>query len=266
MDDTANLLLPFIMPSQAQKHVTHNAALTMLDALVMLSVVSRTETVRAGAPAEGECHIVGADATAGWSGKVGQVAGFQDGGWNFYPPREGWRTWCAAENCLLVFSGGAWNPLDPQRLAELGINAEADTTNRLTVASDATLLTHETGSHRLVVNKATPTDTASIVFQDNFSGRAEIGLAGNDGLSVKVSVDGENWTEALTIDNATGKPTFPTANLLQDFAINLYQDSGRFAGGGAKDIVIGSFAFPNYLTAYGGTTVSALAKFITDSS
>jgi hypothetical protein len=166
------------------------------------------------APSEGECHIVGPGATGGWSGKVGQIAGFQDGGWSFYPPREGWRAWCEAENYLLIFSGGTWNPLDPQHLAELGINAEADTTNRLTVASDATLLTHETGSHRLVVNKATPADTASIVFQDNFSGRAEIGLAGNDGLSLKVSADGENWTEALTIDSATGKPSFPAANLL----------------------------------------------------
>ena len=33
-DTSSNLKLPFILPSQAQKHVTHNEALQILDALV----------------------------------------------------------------------------------------------------------------------------------------------------------------------------------------------------------------------------------------
>ena len=33
MDETANLKLPYILPSQAQKHVTHNEALALLDRL-----------------------------------------------------------------------------------------------------------------------------------------------------------------------------------------------------------------------------------------
>ena len=33
---SANLSLPFLMPAQAQKHVTHNEALQVLDALVQL--------------------------------------------------------------------------------------------------------------------------------------------------------------------------------------------------------------------------------------
>lgn len=32
MDSSPNLQLPYIMPSQAQKHVTHNEALRTLDA------------------------------------------------------------------------------------------------------------------------------------------------------------------------------------------------------------------------------------------
>ena len=38
MDATANLNLPFLMPAQAQKHVTHNEALRALDAIVQLTV------------------------------------------------------------------------------------------------------------------------------------------------------------------------------------------------------------------------------------
>lgn len=34
MDQTSHLKLPYIAPSQAQKHVTHNEAIGALDALV----------------------------------------------------------------------------------------------------------------------------------------------------------------------------------------------------------------------------------------
>ena len=40
---TTNLELPYIMASQAQKHVNHNEALKKLDAIVHLAVISRTE-------------------------------------------------------------------------------------------------------------------------------------------------------------------------------------------------------------------------------
>ncbi len=41
MDQTPNLKMTYILPSQAQKHVTHNEALRLLDAVVHLSVKSR---------------------------------------------------------------------------------------------------------------------------------------------------------------------------------------------------------------------------------
>jgi len=37
---TPKLSLPYIMPAQAQKHVTHNEALAKLDVIVQLSVLS----------------------------------------------------------------------------------------------------------------------------------------------------------------------------------------------------------------------------------
>ncbi|MCZ4352271.1 DUF2793 domain-containing protein [Roseovarius aestuarii] len=39
-DNSPRLGLPYLQPSQAQKHVTHNEALQRLDALVQLSVVA----------------------------------------------------------------------------------------------------------------------------------------------------------------------------------------------------------------------------------
>ena len=42
MSDTSPILsLPYILPSQAQKHVTHNEALDLLDVVVQAAVVSR---------------------------------------------------------------------------------------------------------------------------------------------------------------------------------------------------------------------------------
>ena len=42
MDMTTLLSLPYIAAAQAQKHVTHNEALRMLDAIIQLSVKSAT--------------------------------------------------------------------------------------------------------------------------------------------------------------------------------------------------------------------------------
>ncbi|KKM25255.1 hypothetical protein LCGC14_1596850, partial [marine sediment metagenome] len=49
-DVSANLTLPFLQPSQAQKHVTHNEALQRLDLLVQLSVLDRDLTAPPGSP------------------------------------------------------------------------------------------------------------------------------------------------------------------------------------------------------------------------
>ena len=58
-DITTHLLLPYILASQAQKHVTHNEALRLLDAMVQLSVLDRDLTSPPASPADGDRHIVG---------------------------------------------------------------------------------------------------------------------------------------------------------------------------------------------------------------
>ena len=54
------------------------------------------------------------------------------------------------------------------------------------------------------LNKATAADTASITYEDNLSGRAELGLTGDDAFHVKVSPNGSSWYEALNIAQALG--------------------------------------------------------------
>ena len=90
-------------------------------------------------------------------------------------------------------------------MALLGVNTSADTTNRFSVKSPASLFDHAGSDHNLKVNKAAGADTASLLFQTGYSGRAEFGTVGDDNFRIKVSPDGTAWTDALTIDKTTGR-------------------------------------------------------------
>ena len=48
-ETTPNLNLPFIMPAQAQKHVTHNEAIELLDAIVQLTLENSGNNPASGA-------------------------------------------------------------------------------------------------------------------------------------------------------------------------------------------------------------------------
>ena|ERR1041385_8662813 len=57
------------------------------------------------------------------------------------------------------------------------------------------------------MSKESAAKTLSLLLQDNFSGRAEVGLTGDDDFHFKVSADGSSWLDAITIDRTTGKLT-----------------------------------------------------------
>ncbi len=214
MDTSPNLGLPYLAAAQSQKHVTHNEALRQLDALVQISAASRTVITPPTALAAGIRYIVPSGATGDWAGRVGKLAAFQDGAWSFFSPLAGWLAWIADESKLLVFDGTQWTQttgaasLNPAPL--VGVNTTADINNRLAVKSPATLLDNTGNGHQLKVNKAASTDTASLLFQDAYSGRAEFGLAGDDNLHIKVSGDGTTWRESLLIDRSSGLVSFPS--------------------------------------------------------
>lgn len=198
-DNTPILGLPLIQSAQAQKHITHNEALRLLDILVMPVVADRTRTAPPATPAEGARHIVAANATGAWAGQDGKIAAFWGGEWVFVSPAPGWALRVAAEAVTLCYDIAGWTIARADQMAGLGINTAPDSTNRLAVSSDAALFTHAGTSHQIKVNKAGPAATASLLFQTAWGGRAEIGTTGTDDLSVKVSADGAQWTTALTI-------------------------------------------------------------------
>jgi hypothetical protein len=262
MSTTARLLLPYIAPQQAQKQVTYNAAMALLDQLVQPSVKSRTTTAPPGSPAEGDTYIVAPSATGDWTGKDGKLAAWLSGAWSFLAPAEGWLAYVADAAELAVFTSGAWASFVTNggaALAKLGINTTADLTNRLAVASDASLFTHAGADHRLAISKATATDTASLLLEDNLSARAEIGLSGDDALHLKVSPDGSTWIEALNIAQTSGLVSLPlgqlafpptqnpssNANTLDDYEEGSWTPVLNF-GGAATGITYGSPTMGRY--------------------
>ncbi len=121
--------------------------------------------------------------------------------------------WVEAGAKLVVWSGtnwveitGAGAGLNPTPL--VGINATADNINRLSLSSPASLFNHEGAGHQVKVNKASLSDTASFLFHNNWSGRAEIGLTGDDDFHFKVSADGSNWLDSILIDKDSGAVSF----------------------------------------------------------
>jgi hypothetical protein len=216
MSTTARLSLPYIAPQQAQKQVTYNASMALLDQLVQPAVKSRTTTTPPGSPAEGDTYVVAPSATGAWTGKDGKLAAWLSGAWSFTAPAEGWTSYVADTTEIAVFKSGAWTSFvttGGTSLAKLGINAAADLTNRLAVGSDASLFTHAGTSHRMSLNKASAADTASLIYQDNFSARAELGLSGDDAFHVKVSPNGSTWYEALNIAQSSGLVSLPMGQL-----------------------------------------------------
>lgn len=205
--------LGYVMPSQAQKHVTVNESLRRLDAVVQCAVKSATTTGEPGTPAEGDAYIL----PAGRSGPAWDIlaethiAVFQDGAFTAIPPAAGFLAYAMDTGRFLLFDGTAWRtiPLSGDNVPSLGINTGADANNRLAVKANAELLSHDdvtpgSGDARKVINKAGTGNTASLLLQTGFSGRAEIGLVGEDNLTVKVSSDGGSFTEVMRADAATG--------------------------------------------------------------
>ena len=212
-DTSARLELPYLAPSQAQKHVTHNEALQRLDALTQLAVEEVEATTPPAVPDDGALYALGVSPTGDWAGAAGQLAYWSSNAWLFFAPRDGWQAWDKATGTMRVFQGGTWEPLntDLQNLDGVGIGTGFD--GRVQDLAVATLLSHDGGGHQLKLNKAATSDTASLLYQSSWTGHAEMGLTGDTDFHIKASSDGTAWNEALVVDAATGRVRYPSGEI-----------------------------------------------------
>jgi hypothetical protein len=213
MSESPNLGLPFIEAAQAQKHVTHNEAISVLDAVVQASVSDVNAIAPPLTPANGSRVIVASSATGVFAERAAQIACFDAGAWRFISPHVGWLVWSTPDEMLFVFTSDGWvkftDALDAiENLDRLGVGTGADAVNPLSVRAAGALFTARyaadggDGTLRLTLNKETAAGTVSHIYQTNWSGRAETGLIGNDLWSVRRSSDGATWTTPLIVDTS----------------------------------------------------------------
>jgi hypothetical protein len=254
---TANLALPNILAAQAQKHVTHNDALRLLDGMVQIGVISRVLTAPPGSPTEGDRYIVASGATGLWLGWDQNVAFWTDGAWLRLVPRIGWIAWSAADAALYVWTGGVWavatgggvtdgdkgaiivsgggavwtiDPAANVQVNRIGIGgAVPDATNRVSINTPAVLLNNAGTSMQMTINKNSAAADALLVFQTGFSTRAIFGTGGSDDFTLKVSPDGSSFFNALTAIRSTGK-------LRADLALQLNPAAGDLAAPADGDL------------------------------
>jgi len=262
-DTTPRAGAPLLAAAQAQKHVTHNEALYQLDALLCARFLDRDLSAPPSSPNDGDTYLVKATSTGAWAGQEGRIAYCADGGWRFYAPFAGLVAYVADEMALIVFDGTEWtdygNLISAQNIPHVGVNTTADATNKLSVQSEAALFSGlptsdgGSGDMRVTLSKQAATNTASVLYQDNFSGRAEIGITGDDDFHFKVSPDGSTWYEALKLSQDSGLVTLPKGQIKFPTPQNVSSDPNT----------LDDYAEGTFTPLVSGTSVAGVATYTT---
>ena len=243
-DATTHLLLPYILAAQAQKHVTHNEALRILDGLVQLSVLDRGLTAPPGSPADGDRYIVASGATGDWAGWDLNIALWTDGAWLRLPPRTGWRAWVEDEAILLVWNGAAWEVVgEPSDISDavFSLVNDADPTKKA-VFSLSGISTATTRSYTL---PNTSSELAILAGTQIFTGNKT--FSGTLTASGTVTVS----SATATIGTATGTATYGVGTGATTTGVTKTVNLGTGGASGSTTVVnIGSA-----IAGAGGTTV-----------
>src|SRR5690349_12900365 len=106
--ESARLALPFIAAGQAQKELTHNEALALIDAGLAAAAESAGLDEPPATPTAGQCWIVGDAPTGVWTDHAGALACWTANGWRFLPATEGMMAWLKDERLWAVRGGTGW--------------------------------------------------------------------------------------------------------------------------------------------------------------
>ncbi|MCT4635628.1 MAG: DUF2793 domain-containing protein [Rickettsiales bacterium] len=104
---TGRLKLPYILQAQAQKEVTHNQALNILDVLVNTVAVSISNTPPDN-PNEGDIYIAGTNPEGIFDGNANNLAQYTEGSWSFYQPLNYMEVMVIDESQKFTFIDNKW--------------------------------------------------------------------------------------------------------------------------------------------------------------
>jgi len=206
------LRLPYVQANQAQKHITLNECLWRLDALIQIGLESRSLDEPPLEAVEGSCWLIPPGGGAGdWSGRTaGTIVRRDADQWIDEAMPVGAVAFVADETRLIVLTASGWLGVGETLavvgpIEAIGVGVAADTSAPLGIMGPISRFNADSdGDHRILINRADVGDTASIIFQTGHQGTAEIGLCGEDGLSLRTSDDGSDWRPAIGL-TASGK-------------------------------------------------------------
>lgn len=215
-DLTPYLGMPLVAAAQAQKHVTVNEALAVLDRLAQLSVADRDLATPPVGPGDGDRYIVAAGATGDWAGHEGEVATHGGGAWAFDTPAAGWRAWVADEGLAVVHDGTAWR-------AAVALSASGATTGFGLLEEELSLSGGSVDSTIEIPDRA-------IVFAVTTRTTEEITGAASYGCGTASETDKFGATLGAAAGSTNSGIVGPTAYYAAT-PVRLTANGGSFAGG-----------------------------------
>ena len=270
-DITTHLLLPYILAAQDQKHVTHNEALRLLDAMVQLSVLDRDLTAPPASPADGDRYIVASGATGLWAGWDLNVAFWIDGVWMRLVPRPGWLAWIADESSSVVWTGAIWeltgvpqdvsdaifslvNDADPTKKALFSLSGISTATTRtFSLPNTSSELAILTGTQTFTGNKTfsgTMTVTGTLLVASATATIGSSAITATYGMGTGVTTTGVTKTVNLGTGGASGSTT----------VVNI--GSASAGAGGTMVVNTPTVTFANSVTAVGMPQANLTAQLL----
>lgn len=233
-DFTSRFGMGYILASQAQKHVTHNEALRMLDGIVQASVLDSTRTAPPASPSAGDCHIVASSATGAWEGWDGDLAFYVDGAWYRLDAVEGARVWDQNVSQLVVRVGASWVSL----AVAMGFLAQAAQVSIAVGANSGATgvgVLEETlsGLSGATVDSAIQIPDRSICL--GVSTRTVTSITGATSYDCGVSGQASKFGGALGVAaGATNKGVIGPEAFYSDTPVRLTANGGSFTGGSVR--------------------------------
>jgi hypothetical protein len=109
-ETSARFDLPFVLPGQAQKELSHNEAITGIDIALHPAVEGAPIGVPPAVPLLGQCWLVAAGSQSGaWAGQGDRIACWTSGGWRFVRPQPGMRVWDKLNGWERRWTGNSWS-------------------------------------------------------------------------------------------------------------------------------------------------------------
>ena len=209
---TTNYGVTLLEQSQAQKEVTINEALGIIDAVLKGSVIDKDLATPPGIPAQSDAYIVASSATGAWSGKSKSIA-YYDQIWRFITPVSGMRVWVSDEQCYYQYSGTAWVTSNPSITGNAASATKLQTARNINgVAFDGTAdITISGGSSGNLTGEVTSVGLATTVTNSSVIGKVLTGYTSGAGTvastdSILQAVQKLNGNVALKAPLAS--PTF----------------------------------------------------------